>query len=588
MLEGIAEGAGTLESAAAEELISGLARKYRFFHWHVEFPHIFRSGNGAKGVDPETGWAGGFTCVIGNPPWERIAVEDDKFFPRYASWVLEETTTAKRKAAIEILRHTHPHIFKTYVDAQRTSAAIGHLASGSNRYPLTAVGRLTTQALFAGLGLQLIYSSGSCGFILPTGVIADVPMKDFWGWLVDNRRITQIIDFENRRGIFPIHRSTKFSLLTFVGSDSGRANRLSVGMYLLTLDDLRQPGRIYSFPIEKLSVISPLTKQLPICKTQRDVEILIRAIEGAQPTLAVTPWVGFTSEGSSHLWKETRTERTIPLYEGKMIHQFDCCFATYDGVAAESRRDGNPREVDSMEKGYLPVSRFYADIDDVLKFLARRRISSDWVCVYRDYVRATDQRTAIAAVVPLSVPIQPLNGFSIAQGDASMHAWALAAINSFAYDFLAKQKTPGQHFNVTIMSQVPIPGPQDNWSDFVIERVAELCYTVPELAGFSSEIGVHGEPFAWDSIRRSAIRCELDALFFHRYSLSSDEIEYVMESFPIIKRKEIDRYGSYRTKKMILEIYDKMAAARQAGVPYQTILDPPPGHGPRQPARRNT
>src|SRR6266702_8987712 len=61
VLEGFAGGSGTLESAAAEELVSGLARRYRFFHWHVEYPHIFRVGNGTTGTDPQTGWAGGFS-----------------------------------------------------------------------------------------------------------------------------------------------------------------------------------------------------------------------------------------------------------------------------------------------------------------------------------------------------------------------------------------------------------------------------------------------------------------------------------------------------------------------------------------------
>jgi hypothetical protein len=581
VLEQFGSGSNTLSLANAENLVADLTRQYRFFHWHVEFPHIFLVGNGAINIDPATGWSGGFSCVIGNPPWERIAVEDDKFFPRHAPWVLKETTTAKRKAAIEKLLYTHPRVFEAYVEAQRTSAEISHLVSDSNRYPLTAVGRLTTQALFAGLGLQLIASSGTCGFILPTGVIADVPMKDFWAWLVDNRRITQVIDFENRRGIFPIHRSTKFSLLTFVGSGAGHADRLSVGMYLLSLDDLRQPGRIYSFPIEKLRLISPLTKQLPICKTQRDLEILVRAIEASQPSLAVIPWVGFTSEGSSQLWREASSSVTVSLYEGKMIHQFDCCFATYEGVSIDARRDGNPRETEPWEKGHPPIPRFYADKGDVLKFLARRKISSDWICVYRDYVRATDQRTAIAAAIPLSVPIQPLNGFSIANGNASMHAWALAAINSFAYDFLAKQKTPGQHFNVTIMSQIPLPKPDDNWYYFATKRAAELCYTLPELANFSSEIGIDGPPFAWEPTRRWKIRCELDSLFFHLYGLSRDDLAYVMESFPIIKRKDIDRYGSYRTKELILQVYDAMAEAMRTSEPYQTILDPPPGQGPR-------
>jgi hypothetical protein len=80
VLEQFGSGAGTLELAAAEELVINLTRQYRFFHWHVEFPHIFRVGNGATDIDPATGWSGGFSCVIGNPPWERVKLQEQEFF----------------------------------------------------------------------------------------------------------------------------------------------------------------------------------------------------------------------------------------------------------------------------------------------------------------------------------------------------------------------------------------------------------------------------------------------------------------------------------------------------------------------------
>ena len=85
ILEQFGADAGTLDSAAAEELVSDLTRQYRFFHWHVEFPHIFRVGNGARDIDPATGWAGGFSCVIGNPPWERVKLQEQEFFASRAA-----------------------------------------------------------------------------------------------------------------------------------------------------------------------------------------------------------------------------------------------------------------------------------------------------------------------------------------------------------------------------------------------------------------------------------------------------------------------------------------------------------------------
>ena len=81
------------------------------------------------------------------------------------------------------------------------------------------------------------------------------------------------------------------------------------------------------------------------------------------------------------------------------------------------------------------------------------------------------------------------------------------------------------------------------------------------------------------------MRAELDAAFFHLYGIERDDVDYIMETFPIVKRKDEQRYGSFRTKELILDVYDAMAEAIRTGVPYQTILDPPPGHGPRHPER---
>ena len=104
-----------------------------------------------------------------------------------------------------------------------------------------------------------------------------------------------------------------------------------------------------------------------------------------------------------------------------------------------------------------------------------------------------------------------------------------------------------------------------------------------------------GPPFVWDKKRRFNIRAELDTAFFHLYlgieqewkekgsrqlleyfPTPRDAVDYIMDTFPIVKRKDEKKYSSYRTKELILEIYDKMTEAIQTGKPYQIILDPPP------------
>ena len=122
--------------------------------------------------------------------------------------------------------------------------------------------------------------------------------------------------------------------------------------------------------------------------------------------------------------------------------------------------------------------------------------------------------------------------------------------------------------------------PQGNYSidiDTLIQKHAyELIYTSYALAGFARDIGYDGPPFRWDEERRFLLRCELDAAYFHLYDIERDDADYIMETFPIVKRKDEEKYREYRTKRVILEIYDAMAEAMRTGKPYETVISPPP------------
>jgi hypothetical protein len=121
----------------------------------------------------------------------------------------------------------------------------------------------------------------------------------------------------------------------------------------------------------------------------------------------------------------------------------------------------------------------------------------------------------------------------------------------------------------------------------VERRVVELSYTAHDMGPFAKDLGDDGPPFRWDEERRTLIRAELDAAYFHLYGLERDEVEHIMDSFDALRRREEkpQNFGEFRTKRLILERYDTISEATRTGEPYQTVLDPPPGHGPRHPAR---
>ena len=95
------------------------------------------------------------------------------------------------------------------------------------------------------------------------------------------------------------------------------------------------------------------------------------------------------------------------------------------------------------------------------------------------------------------------------------------------------------------------------------------------------DLGDDGPPFRWNEDRRFLCRAELDAAFFHLYGIDCDDVAYIMETFPVVKRKDEKDHCTYRTKDKILEIYDAMTAAKSRGTAYQTELTAPPGQGPR-------
>ena len=87
----------------------------------------------------------------------------------------------------------------------------------------------------------------------------------------------------------------------------------------------------------------------------------------------------------------------------------------------------------------------------------------------------------------------------------------------------------------------------------------ELTYTAWNLQDFARDMGYDGPPFAWDEERRFLLRCELDAAFFHLYGIAAPDVDYIMETFPIVKRKDEAKFDTFRTKEKILEIYHPMA-----------------------------
>jgi len=201
--------------------------------------------------------------------------------------------------------------------------------------------------------------------------------------------------------------------------------------------------------------------------------------------------------------------------------------------------------------------------------------------------RATDERTTIATIMPERPCGHTLSIFEDISGRNVL--LLLAILNSFAYDFLSRQKVAGISFSHWIYKQLPLPTLEQmhqlNFqitgkpnTDFVEQRVLELVYTSWDLEQYSKDIGHSEPPFIWDSDRRSIIQAEIDSFVFHLFKNQRRDIDYIMDTFPIVKRNDINKYGEYRTKDLVLAAWDQMQEAIDNNTEYVPMTDPPPAH----------
>jgi hypothetical protein len=284
---------------------------------------------------------------------------------------------------------------------------------------------------------------------------------------------------------------------------------------------------------------------------------------------------------------ECGPKQMLPLYEAKMIHHYDHRWATYNGL---SIRDSTLTE--KQNPGFFALPRYWVPKQEVNARLGDRW-DKQWFLVCRDICRSTDERTVITSSVPVTAVGNNLP-IVLSQEDAACIACLQANLSSFILDYVARQKIGGTHLNLFIFEQIPVLAPttyiastpwQDNIElrDWLADRVLELSYIAWNMATFADDLGYEWEPFQWSpSIdRRALLRAELDAAFFHLYSVSREDADYILDKFPIVRRKDENQYEEYRTKRLILEIFDSMQKAIDTGMPYQTVLDPPPGQVPR-------
>src|SRR5690606_19497462 len=226
------------------EAVAELAARHRFFHWHLAFPEVMQRG--------------GFDVVLGNPPWERVKLQEQEFFASRSPTIARAPNKAERERLIAALNRPDADLaeralYREFESAKRGAEATSLFLHSSGRYPLTGVGDVNTYAVFAETFLDLMAPGGRAGLIVPTGIATDDSTKRFFAAISSRGRLVSLYDFENRERIFPaVDSRYKFSLLT-LGSNVARAEYV---FFATRVEHLRDTERRFSLGPEEIRLIN--------------------------------------------------------------------------------------------------------------------------------------------------------------------------------------------------------------------------------------------------------------------------------------------------------------------------------------------
>lgn len=570
-------------------LAAQVCQKGYVLHWPLAFPQVFAQG--------------GFDCVLGNPPWERIKLQEEEFFASRNPNIAQAKNKAERSQRIQWLsegklaEHLYPSLqhtdverqaeralFDEFVTAKRTAEAASvffHVKGDEGgRYQLTGVGDVNTYALFSESILQMTSMHGRSGFIVPTGIATDDSTKAFFGHITQAGRLVSLYDFENREAIFEsVHRSFKFCLLTL-----GQATKAEFVFFATQVNQVYDVRRRFSLTPEDFRLINPNSLTCPVFRSERDAE-LTKKLYRVAPVLIEdnspdgNPWGlffhtrFFHMAEDSHYFLPSSNTQGVAVYEAKMMHLYDHRWATYDESGEESR------DCSILEKSkpfFEPTPRYRVDESEFVKRVSDANIGSGgaYFISWRWITNATNERTVIASVLPrVAVSNSLPTIFFSTSLDPNRIACFVANLSSIVLDYCARQKIGGTNMTLGLLKQLPVFS-NAHYSNadlsFISPRVLELTYTSSSMGTWARDLGYADSPFQFLPERRAVLRAELDAYFAKLYGLSRDELRYILdpteiegadypsETFRVLKKNEEREFGEYYTRRLVLEAWDKL------------------------------
>jgi len=436
--------------------------------------------------------------------------------------------------------------------------------------------------------------------------------------LIETKRLASLISFENEEFIFQaVHHSFRFCLLSMASIEQRDAH---FAFHLRHPSALAEPERNFTLSSEQIDRINPNTRTAPVFRSRADAELTAKIYahtpvlldegkgsagslwgvsfarlfdmsndSGLFRTAAQLAEAGFLRDTSDWIAESgvdttngasatklgipgaspQEASRYVPLYEAKMIHQFDHRWATY----ANEENEAYDTPLEKKQNPDFEISpRYWVPETDVKSRVSLKNWKNRWLMGWRDICRSHDQRTVIFSIIPWSGVGHTCPTIFLSE-EPRLWLGFLSNVNSLAHDYVARQSIGGIHLTYGYLKQFPVLPPEfytEPRLAFIFPRVLELTYTSRALTPFARDLGFDGSPFAWDDDRRVYLRADLDAFYARAYGLTRDELRYILdpadvkgadypsETFRVLKEKEIRQFGEYRTRRLVLAAWDRM------------------------------
>jgi hypothetical protein len=510
------------------------------FHWGYEFNVVMERG--------------GFDIIITNPPWEIFKPQAKEFFALHSDLISKNKMRIEEfeQKKAELLQN--PEIRAAWLKYQSGFPFQSAFFRNSPQYAnqiSTVNGKkqgtdINLYKLFTEQCYNLLREGGQCGIVIPSGIYTDLGAKQLRELLFDKTTVTGLFCFENRRLVFEgVDSRFKFVVLTY--EKGGQTTSFPAAFMrhdVLELERFPRQGAL-PFAVNLIRRLSPDSLSVMEFKCELDMQIAQKMLhfpllgEKLPDTWNVALTREFDMTNDSHLFKTQPAPGRLPLYEGKMIHQFTHQWSV-------------PRYWVDEQEGRRRLLGRKADTGQRLEYQSYR-------LGFRDIARNTDNRTLISTVIPPAfhgnklptVRTMDENGHCLLTDQQQLFLCALW--NSFTLDWLIRTRVTTT-LNFFYIYQLPIPRLTDQEVVFnmIVERAARLICTTPEFQQLWESVkpGTSWSPslVAIDRDERAKLRAELDGIIAHLYGLSEDEFAHVLGTFPLVEQSIKDAaLAAYQT-----------------------------------------